>query len=221
MGYFSACAVSSEYEKKFFETVNRYSNVKVLGYPRMDKWAGSNINKREIILFPTWRKEITQDYIRILTEITKAIPAEYKIIYIAHPSVEDSDFWEIRNLLVRENRNILCISNKERELFNKYFASARFLITDYSSVAYDFAYKGGVALYYRPFMELNPGYMLFPEFYEHNCGLVVDDLKSLDRIFSDPSVTSKIREKTDDFYTYSDSNNTLRVFELVKSSCKE
>lgn len=219
-GYFSTCIVASKYERKYFETVNGYSNVKVLGYPRMDKWTRSNINEKEIILFPTWRKEISQDYIQLLIEIVREIPDVYKIIYVAHPSVEDSDFRKICNLLIQESKNIICVSNKERELFNEYFASAKFLVTDYSSVAYDFAYKGGVALYYRPFMDLESSYTLFPEFYEHNCGFIVDDLKDLNKILLDSSVIRRIRRRTEDFYKYLDSNNTLRVFGFIKDNYK-
>lgn len=121
--------------------MNGYSNVEMLGYPRMDKWKQTEICSSQIILFPSWRKEISQAYIETLINIVKNL-CNYDIIYIAHPSVEDDDYWNIRYLLMKENPDIVCIHSKERDLFNKYFASAKFLVTDYSSVAYDFAYKG-------------------------------------------------------------------------------
>ncbi len=212
-GHFSKCIVSSKYEKNFFEKMNGYSNVEMLGYPRMDKWKQTEICSSQIILFPSWRKEISQAYIETLINIVKNL-CNYDIIYIAHPSVEDDDYWNIRYLLMKENPDIVCIHSKERDLFNKYFASAKFLVTDYSSVAYDFAYKGGVSIYYEPFLELESNYSLLSEFYEHHCGIIVKHIDELKFVLIDENALSRVEKRVKDFFEYTD-NNTVRVFEFI------
>ena len=216
-GRFKSCIVSSKYEKNYFEEINGYSNVEVLGYPRMDKWMENKICENEVILFPTWRTEIHEGYINQLLEIAK-IKSEHKLIYIAHPSIEEEDYKKICKIIKTINDEVMCIHSKDSENFNKYFSEAKYLITDYSSVAYDFAYKGGIPIYYEPFMKLEPNYSILPEFYDHNCGVMISNFKELESILQDDSIINSINIRAKQFYKYIDSDNTLRVAQYLREN---
>ena len=214
-GRFATCVVSSEHEKRYFEKYNGYTDVYVLGYPRMDKWIGKPMHNDEILLFPTWRTEILHEYMEQLVELASVL-YEYKLVYIAHPSIEYSDYKRICEMLNQVNSDVICLHSKENEKFNQYFASAKYLITDYSSVAYDFAYKGGIPVYYEPFMKVEPNYELLPEFFINHCGIMAENSTKLKMILSDESVEKKVNMHVKAFYRYTDVNNTLRVFEHLK-----
>lgn len=214
-GRFATCVVSSQHEEKYFENLNGYSNVHVLGYPRMDKWMDKPIRNDEVLLFPTWRTEILQEYLDQLAELTKALN-EYRLIYIAHPSIEYSDYQKICEMLKKSKSDVTCIHSKENIMFNQYFASARYLVTDYSSVAYDFAYKGGIPIYYEPFMNVEPNYELLPDFFENHCGIMAENSTELKMILKDERAAEKVNMRVKAFYRYIDANNTLRVFEHLR-----
>lgn len=214
-GRFATCVVSSEHEKMYFEDANGYSDVHVLGYPRMDKWIDKPIRNDEVLLFPTWRTEILQEYMDQLVELTNTLH-EYRLVYIAHPSIEDDDYQRICEMLKKVKSDVICIHSKENAAFNQYFASARYLITDYSSVAYDFAYKGGIPIYYEPFMNVEPNYELLPEFFTNHCGIMAENSTELTKILRDEGAAEKVNMRVKAFYRYIDANNTLRVFEHLR-----
>ncbi|WP_294405844.1 glycosyltransferase [uncultured Clostridium sp.] len=207
----------SEYEKVYLEEINGYSNVKVLGYPRMDKWIKySNNDENMVFLFPTWRKDITRDYIRNIEDICRQISSSFPnkfIVYAAHPSIPQSIYLEIKEILDNIGGNILSISSIDGQLFNKYFSTAKYLITDYSSVAYDHAYKeDGISIYYIPDEIENKHYQLRDVFYEGHCGIIAKNIEDIKEIINDKYDNKKLNERKENFFKYIDYNNTERVF---------
>lgn len=209
----------SEYEKNYFEKCNGISNVKVLGYPRLDKWSKGETEKNSVFIFPTWRKDVEDGYISELVRIAESISNNlegFKIVYAAHPSIKTEDYQVIEERLKTINADIICIDSLDGESFNKYFASCEYLITDYSSVAYDFSYREDAwAIYYTPLAEINMQYNLRPEFYEGNCGITVKSIDELMTVLNGDFITENIIERKKKFFKYRDSNNTGRVFEDI------
>ena len=207
----------SKYEKEYLEKINGYTDVKMLGYPRMDKWYNQyDIDENMIFLFPTWRKNITKEYIYNIVEICEKITEEFseiKIIYAAHPSIPDKHYKQIKQLIKRISGNIVVVSSMDGDDFNKYFSQAKYLITDYSSVAYDHAYKkDGISIYYLSNIKDNDHYQLRDIFYEGHCGIVAESIDDIKEIIRNNYNYNNLNKRKKNFFCYIDNNNTQRVF---------
>lgn len=207
----------SEYEKEYFKEINGYSDVKVLGYPRMDKWSNdSTLDDNLIFLFPTWRKSMTESYINNIKRICKKISDNFPnkfIVYAAHPSISELDYIEIKEMLANISENIVTIPSIDGEKFNEYFSIAKYLITDYSSVAYDHAYKkDGVSIYYMPDNLETNHYKLRKIFYDAHCGIIAKDIEDIIKIIGNQYDNGELQKRKENFFKYIDNNNTERVF---------
>ena len=212
----------SQYEKQYLEECNGYDNVYLSGYPRMDKWYDSEIKKDTVMLFPTWRENIQDLYLQEIYRIMQGISEEYpekRIVYAAHPSIPANVYKKITSTASRISKEIICISTLESALFNKYFGEAEYLITDYSSVAYDFSYKsGGYAVYYEPLAQIDAKYEIRPVFYEINCGITAESLSELIKVIGGDFDSSQIETRKQKFFAYIDNGNTNRVLsEILRS----
>ncbi len=210
-GYFHKCIVSSCLEKRYMKSENGYLNVEVLGYPRMDKW--NNSNDGSVLVFPTWRKKISKEYIDSLMDAFDIL-ANKQVVYIAHPSIDYVDYEKICSRIQSKYNNVKTCHSSDSELFNRYFQNAKFLITDYSSVAYDFAYKGGISIYYEPFMKLVPNYEILPDFYDHHCGVIVNSVQMIKDIITDDSYEVD-KQRQESFFLYRDNENCKRVWDYI------
>lgn len=206
----------SKYEKEYLEENNGYVDVKVLGYPRMDKWFGADLNENMIFLFPTWRRNITEEYITRIVGICQRISRKFpemQVIYAAHPSIPEKEYKLIQKMLEGINGNIVAISSLEGAKFNEYFAVAKYLITDYSSVAYDHAYKeNGISIYHLPTSLENEHYKLRNIFYEGHCGLIAKSLDDIEDIIREKYNWDDLERRKQNFFCYLDNHNTERVF---------
>ena len=220
-GYFSKVICASRYEKEYFEKICNYNCVEIGGYPRMDKWYAKRYDAKKIFLFPTWREEIEDAYIQNILDICKSITNElpgYQIVYAAHPSIEKQMYKNIANQITRISPKIISFMCEDGESFNEHFESSKFLITDYSSVAYDFVYKkGAVPIYFTSFYEGKNNYEFREEFYKHNCGISVQNTKELVNVLKDAKCACRIRKRVNDFFAYRDGNNTKRVMSMINN----
>lgn len=212
----------SEYEKQYFINCIGCSNTEVLGYPRMDKWSNVEINNNMVLLFPTWRKEVGDTYINEILKITKALTEkkpEITIIYAAHPSINADAYEQILGQLKNISESVICLNSLDNDLFNKYFAMAKYLITDYSSVAYDFSYKSdGYAIYYKPLAQIDNHYELKKEFYEANCGITVNNIDELLSTVSGNFDKKFYNGRKKKFFRFNDECNTERVMNYIKGA---
>lgn len=214
-GKFREIICCSDYEKDYFMKYNGHKNVKVLGYPRLDKWANSQMDENMLLIFPSWRDEISETYVNNICDLCRFINSSFKekqIIYIAHPSIEKGDYLNIESRLKNISINIYTIMAEETEKFNKYFSEAKYLITDYSSVAYDFAYKGGIAIYYEKFIDEEVHYHMNSLFYKVNCGYLCKSTDEIGKLLK----SSNVNENRNKFFKYIDGQNTYRVYEEIK-----
>lgn len=212
----------SEYEKKYLEECNGYKNVYALGYPRMDKWFGRELNENVIMLFPTWREKIGNVYLDEIYGIMQKVSDEFpqrRIVYAAHPSVPSDIYDNIVKTAGNISDRIICISPLENRLFNKYFGEAAYFITDYSSAAYDFSYKSkSTVIYYGPLARTDAKYELRPVFYEANCGITVENIAELLNVLNGNFDASYIEKRRKQFFSYIDDRNTSRVLMAILKS---
>lgn len=202
---------SSELEKEYFEGRCGLKNVIVTGYPRMDKW---NTPETEDILFDfTYRKKYSEQYFSIIAETVKMVRKKFpnrKIRYIFHPAITGPLQQKLKKMIGCTNIEYAHASNEEK--FNEWFNLSKYLITDYSSVAYDFAYrKGGISIYYMPRGFTEGHYKLNPKFYYRNVGVLTYDVEELLEALILNADTKRIDSKKEKFFKFLDSENTQRV----------
>ena len=178
------------------------------------------LNQKQVFVFPTWRSNISDQYIELISEICEYITNEFpdmQIIYVAHPSIEQNVFFSIEQKLEKISKEIIVFHSNESDKFNIFFSSSKFLITDYSSIAYDFSYKeNAVAIYYEPLANMEANYQIRREFYENNCGLIAKNLEEIGMIFKEKYDKQYLENQVKKFFEYRDNYNTQRVRDSIQ-----
>lgn len=200
--------------------------VQTLGFPRYDNLTNENL-KKQIVIIPTWRNflETEEDFINseyahrwnsLLNNeklLNHASKKGYDIIFKPHPrSIDFLDLFDTHNVKldkVKGYHQILCDS--------------ALMITDYSSVAFDFAYLKKPVVYYQ----YGGDYHFDPESViandEIDFGEIIKDEDVLvDKIISyldnDCKMENEYLEKVNKFFKYNDKNNCKRVYEWIKNN---
>ncbi len=195
--------------------------VQLLGLPRYDYLENKNNLNKDILFMPTWRKYLknkedflNSDYYKRLNRLfnnkklkENLLKFGYKIVFKPHYNI----LQYLDNLDIDEDY-VRTADESYRDLFN----CSSLLITDYSSVFFDFAYLKKPIIYYQEKDEyhFNKGYfdyetMGFGE-------LIQDEDKLVDLIIqymeNDCKMTNMYKQRVDKFFEYNDKNNSKRVY---------
>lgn len=227
---------SSVYERKsFLEPGYNYDKkrVKALGLPRFDNLKSNRV-KKVILIAPTWRNYLksnkqlfmNSDYFRCLNALLSdpELPAMaemygYRIIFKGHPNLEkpvgDSGERFIDLFDINENIEIL-VNEPYQELFNL----SAMMITDFSSVFFDFAYLKKPVIYYQPNNDhaFNGGYYDYDTMGFGPVTKNVEDLKAMVDFYLDRDCVMEetYKKRVDKFFKYSDKKNCKRVYNWIK-----
>lgn len=210
--------------------------VKLTGFPRYDNLESDR--EKLIVVMPTWRKKIADSYHNMrenefliewkntpynifYTEllnnnelIEKLASTGYKLIFYTHPSMRFTPKLESVSKDIK-------VSIEDAN-YSEIFKRASLLISDYSSVPFDFAYLKKPVIYTQfsgeNFFEghsYDKGYFVYEE---HGLGPVVDNVKDtvneiMDIIDNDCQMEDKYIQRVEKFYKYTDKNNCKRVLE--------
>ena len=224
-----------EADYKYTENV-----VKLTGFPRYDGLI--NDTQKQILIMPTWRKaEVSEidaktglrpyntkfkesnyfkTYNKLLNNKKLHSACEkygYKLIFFPHPAIHQQiEDFDKNEFVVFEDYN-----QSYQNMFNK----SSLLITDYSSVAFDFAYLKKPVIYYQfdrdDFFKghtYSEGYFDYgtmgfgPIYYEEEA--IVDYI--IESIEKECKVDSIYKERIETFYKYMDCNNCKRVYDEIK-----
>jgi CDP-glycerol glycerophosphotransferase (TagB/SpsB family) len=207
----------SEYEKENFTRLG-HKNVVVSGYPRMDKWANNTELKDQVILFFTWRKSLHNsdliDFVRstYVDTISKIINSIDKPIYFfPHNAIAKN---KVDALKAKFKDKVIFVENTDADKFNQVFNESKYLITDISSVGWDFYYyKNRYALFYQDPQFIEGHYRPTQSFTELCTGKIVNSIEDIKEYLR----TANTKPESD-FFKYTDNQNTKRALEQLWQS---
>ena len=208
------------------------------GFPRLDLWHEVRPNKKQILIMPTWRAYIAQD------PETDFCDTTYFKVYQALINDERlGRFLEINSLeLVFYLHNEMqkyahffqatCPSIKIIQPFDEcdiqeLLKTSALLVTDYSSVHFDFAYMNKPVIYYQfdkeeffskqyaesEFSAETDGFG--PVLYEKDP--LIDEIMSC--VNHESTVEEKYHERMRAFYQLYDNHNCERVYHAIMDRC--
>ena len=226
------CGAYPEWE--YISNTFGYKNneVKYLGFARYDRLVDtSNLRKKKQILYmPTWRAYLNgehnfekTDYYNKIKEVLTSTAVKdilecnnLELIYFVHPSIRNmKKYFELFG-----DTRVKIYNNEDYDL-QKLICSSILLITDFSSIYFDFAYQGKSVIYYHfDYDEYRKKH------YKEGCfdykkdgfGPIVYDIDSLikyitlivDNNFRLPSIYCGRARR---FFPIRDKNNCLRHYE--------
>ena len=220
--------VSDTERDSFLDEGYNYSPeiIQTLGFARFD-----NLNKKEnlskqIVIMPSWREnlyEMTPNYIKEseyfkhinslinndqLIEICKKYG--FKIIFKPHPLV-----YEFIELF--DTNDYVTVDNDST--YQDLFKNSDLLITDYSSVAFDFSYMKKPVIYYQYAKDYNfeEGYFKYETM---GFGEVIEKENELISLIEEYlknycEMKKLYKKRVDTFYKYNDKNNCKRIYDYI------
>ncbi len=213
--------------------------VKLTGLPRYDLL--ENKSEKTILIMPTWRSslatgidsktgkrkrypgfensEYCKFYNKLINdeELVKELKSYgYKGLFVSHPC-HDANIDDFKD---NETIAVLRKGAEYKELFKK----ANLLITDYSSVAFDFAYLNKPVLYtqfdYEDFFQQQIYQEGYYSYEKDGFGPVTktydklkDEIKKI--IKNDCKIEKKYQDRIKKTYKYMDKNNSKRIYEEI------
>lgn len=154
------CSGKLEYENVLKNYGYSRKEVAYTGFPRLDSWHNIEVNPKQILVMPTWRlylaqnpdtvfekttyyhyyQELLQD--KTLHEFLKK--NDLKLIFYLHHNMQ-----KYVNLFSSACPNIEIVYKEEKYDIQELLKSSAIMITDYSSVQFDFAYMKKPVIYYQ------------------------------------------------------------------------
>lgn len=223
----------SAVEHKFIIENYGYNSIEAVytGLPRFDNLVDESQNDNLILVMPTWRKYLDKgniadsEYVRTFKSLLTSSKLNdildknnYKLIFYPHHEIQP--YIGIFKNSVNNPRVI--IADKGHYDVQNLLKKSKLLITDYSSVFFDFAYMRKPVIYYQ-FDEqryhkehYQKGYFD----YTNGFGPCVNDesavLNELERlIINGFKIDKKYLEVVYQHFKYSDQNNSRRVFAAI------
>lgn len=232
------CGAKPEYEyiKKKFGYPEE--NVKYLGFTRFDELHNINVNKKQILLMPTWRswlgretnalneKENFEDTLYFKT-YNSLINNKELIQYLEENDV-NLYFYPHRNMqkfinsFTSKSKNIKILTKGDIDI-QKLLKESALMITDYSSVYFDFAYMKKPVIYYQfdydeyRKKQYQEGYF---DYEKDGFGPVEynekDVVKQIKKYIDCEYNLGEYIYKTETFFELYDAKNCERTFEEIK-----
>lgn len=216
--------------------------VKLTGLPRHDLLENIEGKPKQILIAPTWRKnlampfdkdnrreynkdfkssEFFKNYNELLCDnkLQKILAEnDWRIKFVLHPNFSSQyiDFLHCKNdrIMIEKFDDV-----SYKELFNE----STILITDYSSVSFDFAYLRKPVIYYQfdkdDFFSshLNPGYFSYEtDGFGDVVGTSSSLINSLEVLIENSGHISDLYSaRINSFFAYADQNNSFRVYNEI------
>ena len=195
--------------------------VQVLGLSRYDHLRDNS--QKTIVFAPTWRRNLNtkrdiagSDYLKSINSLLNnqrlidyAKDNGYKLLFKPHP-----DLWKFIDLI---DSKFTISKDSYTDIFNK----SSVFITDYSSVAFDFAYLKKPLIYYHTEsftkFHYDKGYfdydtMGFGQIIKSEGDLVEKIISYID---NGCVMEDKYQKRVDEFFKFRDANNSKRIYDWL------
>lgn len=236
------CGAKPEYDyiKKYFGYPKE--NICYTGFSRFDNYFNIECNKKQIVLMPSWREwiasknefskkyEDTSDFQKTeYYQKYKSLINNQKLINFLENNEIILYFYPHRNMQKYINyfnspcKNIIIVTNKDIDI-KTLLVESSLMITDYSSVAMDFAYMKKPVIYYqfdeKRFREAqyDKGYF---DYRNDGFGeVVLDEDRLIDSLINSYKnnfkLSSKYIKKYEFFFPLCDNKNNERIFKEIE-----
>ena len=197
--------------------------IQVVGFPRYDNLT-SDTTKKQILYMPTWRiglnhpkRLLESEYYKTITSFLNNQKLKdtlekhgYTLVFKPHPElVEYMEYMEIPDY----------VEISENESYQELFRDSSLLITDYSSVFFDFAYLEKPVIYYQKDDDYHydKGYF---DYEKNGFGEVIESEEELmelidEYLYNNCHMKETYKENMKKFFKYHDKNNSKRVYEWM------
>jgi len=241
--FITSAAAECKYIKEKFGYPS--NTVVCTGFSRFD-YLKNNLQSKIILLMPSWRywlklpskvdKEMNEEYLDFESSeyyrIFQSLITDNRLLGLLEKYNYQLFFYPHRNIQMHihsfwsNSNKVKIISSGEYEI-QKLFEISKIMITDYSSVSFDFAYLKKAVIYYQFDIERFRKYQYKEGYfcYERNgFGPVCYDYDSLLDVL-EKTMRNKLEEKyytrSKDFFAYDDKNNSERVYYAIMQKLKE
>ncbi len=222
--------VVSDFEKKIIEQNFDFDKkvIRVLGFARYDNFSFNELppTEKSILYMPTWRDWAftSRNSDIYINGITSLLNNEQLIYLLERHDVKFSFYIHDKMLChlgkIKASERV-CLVNLHRKYLQEILKSSSLLITDYSSVAWDFFYLGRPVLFYQfdreEYLLKRGSYIdfnceLFGEVFR-DCDSLVESLEKY--ILSNFAELSRYALKRDNYFKYRDANNCQRIYNAI------
>ncbi|MGL5902224.1 MAG: CDP-glycerol glycerophosphotransferase family protein [Cetobacterium sp.] len=236
------CAAEPEYDYIKNQFGYPEKNVMYTGFSRYDGLHEKNTIKKQILLMPTWRQwlgmtnsannKIQDEEVLLNSNYYKTYSSllnsnnldkllkekEYELLFYLHPEAQ-----RFKEYFSTKSSKIKIIS-REEVVLQDLLKESEILITDYSSIGFEFGYMRKKMMYYQ---------FDSKEYYENHFkkgyfdaelngfGKVIKEeaelLENLFRLINDKEIESIYKERAKLFFPIYDKHNSKRIFEVIKN----
>lgn len=225
--------VSSDFEKNIVVNDLGYkpNQVLVTGLPRFDALFAKDIDlKRQVLIIPTWRDWIINDQIFTESEYflryknlinnkqmhSLAKKYNFDILFCLHPNMQ-----RFREHF--RNTNVKVIKQGEVDV-QVLIKESMLMITDYSSVGFDFSFLNKPVIYYQfdrdKFIGKKPSHLDLDNDLPGEICCEEDDVLEVlaEYAKSDFKMKDEYRKRTNKFIKYRDQSSSERIYKLVSTT---
>lgn len=234
---FNIFCVSSTPEKQLVMDSMKYSSqeVKITGLSRFDNLLKQHPGERSIIVIPTWREWLNNEELFIHSEYferyrgllqstrLREILEKYNVKLRLYPHYRMQQFIEHFGEL--ENKNVSVIKLGEKPV-QQLLIESSLMITDFSSVSFDFNYMSKPIIFYHFDQDSFFGNGILRPINETFLGdICTNENEIVDTIeyYIENNFEEKetITEKKDLIFDYIDKNNCRRIYDEIISLLKD
>lgn len=217
------------------------SVAKLVGFPRFDKLY--NDDKKIVLIMPTWRRSLADHmdhstghwvmkpdfeksyyynfYYSLMSDnrLRDALAAKgYKLYYFPHINMSglDEHFSNIEGVHI--------VKDEERN-YNRLFAEASLMVTDYSSTAFDFGYlRKPIVFCHGDEDEFFGSHTYTKGYFDYRRDAFGDVTVGIDEavdaivklLQNDCEIEEKYRQRINAFFPYDDKKNSKRVYDAIR-----
>lgn len=228
------CAGNEEYDFIINDFGYKNEMVKKTGFCRYDYLQDTSNTKNKILIMFTWRKYFEntteKDFLEstYYKNIEQLIKNERLIEFADKNNLEICFYLHDNMMKYKEQFNVssnnIKILDKREKSIQELLCESKYLITDYSSVAFDFAYMNKPLQYfqfdYDEFRNnhLKEGYWNYKDGFGNTTKTVEECIDELIKSYNNNfMMEEKYRRKTDKFFIYKDKHNCKRTYEEIKN----